>query len=129
MAAGWNATVANAILDAYCRGVNITAPTAFWVKLHTGSPGAAGTANAATNTTRKQITFGSAASAGSIANTAAPTWTSVPATESYTYFTAWDASTAGNFLFSGTVTNGSVTAGDDFTVDIGSLTASITVAS
>lgn len=129
MATGWAAAAANAILNAYCRGTNLTAPTAFWVKLHTGSPGAAGTANAATETTRKQITFGSVAAAGAIANTVAALWSAVAASETYTHWTAWDANAAGNFQFSGLVTAGAVTAGDDFQVAIGALTASVTVAS
>jgi hypothetical protein len=47
MALGITAAQANAILDAYCRGVSYAGNAAFWVKLHTGDPGSAGTANAA----------------------------------------------------------------------------------
>jgi type IV secretory pathway TrbL component len=60
-----------------------------YIKLHTGDPGANGTANAATETTRKEVTFASA-SAGSIASDAAVTWTSIAGSEDATYFTAWD---------------------------------------
>jgi hypothetical protein len=129
MATSWSAAVANAILDAYCRNVAPTLPTQVWIKKHVGSPGAAGTSNPAADTTRKQATFGTAAAAGAIANTAAVTWNAVSTTETYTHWTAWDASVNGNFLFSGTVTNGAVTAGDDFTAAIGALTASLTLAS
>jgi hypothetical protein len=73
MATGFAASVSNDVLDALClNGSLSTLPlAALWIKLHTGDPGAAGTANAATNTTRKQATFGTPASGGAIANTVA----------------------------------------------------------
>ena len=40
MAIGLAATVLNGWVDALCRATNYTAPTAFWVKLHLGDPGA-----------------------------------------------------------------------------------------
>lgn len=129
MAEGLSSTVANGLLDAVCRAVNYTAPTAVWIKLHTGAPGASAASNAATETTRKQATFGTGASGGSIANTVAITWSSIAGSQDATHFSAWDASTSGNFLFSGTITANSYTAGDDYNVAIGALTASLTVAS
>lgn len=128
MALGLAPATANAILDALCRSVTWTEPDALWVKLHVGDPGAAGTANAATETTRKQATFGSAASGGSIANTSALSWTSVAGTEDYTHFSAWDASTGGNFIYSGTVTANPMTAGDDLNIAIGALVVALAVA-
>jgi hypothetical protein len=129
MATGLLSTVANSLLNAVCKATNYTAPTANWVKFHVGAPGAAGTTNPAGNTTRIQATFGSVASGGSIANTASLDWTSVSTSETYTFFTVWDASTAGNFLYSGTVTANAVIAGDNFSVAIGALTVSMVVAS
>lgn len=129
MAVGLNATVANALLNALCRATNYTAPTTVWAKLHTGDPGAAGTSNAATETTRKQLTFGSAAAGGAISNTVAASWSGVAATEDYTHASVWDASSGGNFLFSGTITAAAVQAGDDFTLPIGDIDASFAVAS
>lgn len=129
MAEGLSSTQANAYLNSLCRAAAYTAPTAVWIKLHVGAPGAAGTSNPATETTRKQGTFGTIAAGGSIANTAASQWTSVAGTEDYTHFTAWDASTSGNFLFSGLVTANAVVAGDTFTAPIGSLTVSLPIAS
>lgn len=128
MATGLAPATANAILDALCRSVAWTEPDEVWVKLHVGDPGAAGTSNPATETTRKQATFGTAASGGAISNTAALTWTSVAGTEDFTHFSAWTASTAGTFLFSGTVTANAVTAGDDFTVPIGDLDCTLNIA-
>ena len=112
----------NGILDAYARNVSY-ANAAVWVKLHTGDPGSAGTANVAGNTTRQQATFGSAAASKSIATTAATTWTSVSTTETYSWLSFWTASTAGTFTGSVQLTTArSVTAGDTFTIPTGSLT-------
>jgi hypothetical protein len=129
MAVNLSATIANAVLDALCRSVTWSEPDAVWIQLHTGNPGTAGTSNAATETTRKQATFGSAASSGAISNTVALTWTSVAGTEDFTHFSAWSASSDGTFLFSGTVTANAVTAGDDFTVAVGDLDVSLPTAS
>lgn len=128
MAVGFAPATANSILNALCRSVAWTEPAELWVKLHTGDPGAAGTANAATETTRKQATFGTAASAGSISNTLAMTWTSVAGSEDYTHASVWDASTAGTFVFSGTITADAVTATNTFTIDVGGITVSLAVA-
>lgn len=128
MATGLSATVANAFLDALGNASNYTAPTAFWVKLHVGDPGSAGTSNAATETTRKQASF-AAASGGAITTDAALTWTGVAGTEDFTHWSAHDASTAGNFLCSGTITANSVTAGDTFTLASSDLDLSLSTAS
>ena len=60
-------------------------------------PAARGPANAATETTRKQATWGSA-SGGAVANTNVLTWSSIAATgtEDVTHFTAWTASSVGD---------------------------------
>lgn len=81
------------------RATNYTAFTP-WLKLHTGDPGSAGTANASAETTRKQLTFASPAGTGSAAASAV-TWTSWSAgSETITHVSLWDASTAGNFKMS-----------------------------
>lgn len=109
-------------------GVDAATALGTWIQLHTGAPGAAGTSNVASNTTRKQATIG-AASGGVATSTADLSWTSVPASETYSFFTMWTASTAGTFLWSGTVTANAVTTGDNFTIASGNLTLSISVAS
>ena len=99
------------------------AVAATYVKLHTGDAGEAGTANAATETTRKAISF-SAASSGSMASSATVEWTNVAATETYSHWSLWDASTAGNCLWTGALSSSAaVTAGDTF--QITSLTLSL----
>lgn len=126
MAVGLSATVANAIGNALTRNVAWTQPAAVWIKLHTGDPGAAGANNAAGETTRKQATF-SAWASGASSNSAALDWTSVSTSETYTRYSAWDASVAGNFLFSGNLTANAVTAGDNFSIAIAALTANLTI--
>lgn len=128
MALGLNATVANSILNALCRATTYTGPAALWVKLHVGDPGAAGTGNPAGHTARVQAVFGSAASGGAISNTTALAWTSVTGAEDYTHFSVWDASTAGNFQFSGTMTGNAVLVGDTYTVPVGDLDVTLAVA-
>ena len=121
MATGLSAAAANAAVD------DLTG-TYSWVKLHTGDPGAAGTSNAAGNTTRQQATF-SAASGGATANTAAVEWTSVGTAEDYTHFSVWTASSAGSFGWSGTITANAVQVGDTFRIPTGDLDLSVAVAS
>lgn len=126
MATGLASGIANSILDALCRSVAWSDPAAFYVKLHTGDPGSAGTANAATETTRKAATF-SAASAGAITTSADLTWTSVAATETISHVSFWDASTAGTFLGSDALSaSKSLTAGDTFTIAAGDLDLDLT---
>lgn len=92
-----------------------------WVQLHTADPGAAGTTSVATNSTRQSCTFATAAT-GSKATNSALQWTSVPATETYSFFSLWTLSSAGTFLGSGTITGGAVTSGSTFNIASGSLT-------
>lgn len=127
MALGVSTAVANSFLNALCRATAYTGPAALWVKLHIGDPGV-GTGNPAVHTTRIQATFGSAASGGAISNTVALAWTSVSGAEDYTHFSVWDASTAGTFQFSGTITANAVLIGDTFTVPIGDLDVTMPVA-
>ncbi|WP_433568076.1 phage tail fiber protein (plasmid) [Nocardia sp. CA-151230] len=116
MATGINTTnLANKILDHLRGGTAWTQPAGLYVKLHTGDPGSAGTANASAVTTRSQATFG-AASSGAIALTGTnPSW-SMTATETITHISVWDASTAGNFLWSAALSaSKSVVNGDTLT--------------
>jgi hypothetical protein len=103
-----------------------------WIKLHTGAPGAAGTSNAAGNTTRKQVTWGSPSSGSGtrqVANTGAVQWDDVGTAEDYTHFSAWSLESAGAFGFSGTITANAMSVGDDAVAAIGAFVASFPVAS
>jgi hypothetical protein len=121
MAEGLAAGVANSNLDSILASYP-------WIKLHTGAPGAAGTANAATETTRKQATW-AAASGGASTTTNELSWTNVAGSEDYTHYSAWSASSAGMFGHSGTITANAVTAGDTFTIPVGGLDVAFTIAS
>lgn len=116
MTTGISATEAAEAVDAWLASYT-------WVQLHTGDPGASGTANVATETTREQATWTTGAAAAS--NNGALSWTSVAGTEDFTHFSLWTASTAGTFGGSGTVTANSVTAGDTFTIGSGDLDISL----
>jgi len=127
MAEGISSYMANACLNAAGNNTSFAVATCY-VQLHTAAPGAAGTSNVATETTRKAVSF-AVASGGSIASDADVTWASIAGSQDATHFSAWDASSAGNFLFSGSVTANPYTAGDTLTIASGGLTASFTVAS
>lgn len=128
MAVGLHAVnLANRWLD-ILRGTAFTAPSGLYVKLHTGDPGAAGTANASVVTTRSQATFG-ASSGGAIGLTGTnPSWTAT-ASETISHISVWDNSSAGNFLWSAALSvSKSVQSGDTLTlttlgVSLGALAA------
>lgn len=122
MAEGLLAAAANTALDAALAVYT-------WVKLHVGAPGAAGTSNPATETTRKQAAWNATGTDGIVETSGALTWTNIAGSEDATHFTVWSASTAGNFGFSGTVTANAYVAGDTVTVAVGALSASVTLAS
>lgn len=129
MAVGIAVGQANGFLNCITGGAAPTPPAANYVKLHIGDPGAAGTSNPATETTRKVAVFGTPAAAGVIANTAELEWDNSPANEDYTHFSVWSAVTGGTFLYSGTVTANPVATGDFFVAAIGALQVPFTVAS
>jgi hypothetical protein len=117
-------TVRNAFLNALCRNASY-ANAAVWIQLHTGDPGSAGTSNVASNTTREQVTFGNAATTGTIANTADVVWATVPALETYTHVSMWTASTVGTCLGTDQLLNpGAMQIGDTFRLPAGDITLS-----
>lgn len=111
MAVGLSATQAASLLST-------TVTSLAYLQLHTGDPGAAGTANIAVNNTRQPTTggwtTGSTASEVTATNTAAITWTNVPATEVYEFVTAWTAASSGTFIATFQVDGGAVIATDTF---------------
>lgn len=122
MAVGLHATnLANKILNHLRGGTAWTAPSGIYVRLHTGDPGAAGTANAAAgDTSRQQVTFG-AASGGAIAtNGTAPSWTNGGTSETLTHVSFWDAATGGGLLFTAALASSRAwVASDTFTIPAG----------
>lgn len=100
----------NKLLDHLTGRAAFTMPSGFYIKLHVGEPGENGTSNAATDTTRKAITFAAAAS-GSIASNADGSWADYDAggaglTETLTHWSGWDADPAGNCLVTGALGGG-----------------------
>lgn len=116
MAVGLSTTnIANKWLNTLA-GVGFTAPTALWVAIHTGDPGASGTANLSGNTTRKALSLGTPAN-GTVSMTGtSPSWT-MTTSETLSHISVWDASTSGNFLWSAQLSSSkTVTNSDTFTL-------------
>ena len=81
-------------------------PITPYVKLHISDPGAAGAngGSACAPTIRNAATL-AAASGGSIALASNPTaWTAGAGSEQISHVSVWDASSAGNFLWSAAIT-------------------------
>jgi hypothetical protein len=87
---------ANALLNTV-HGTSFVAP-ATWIQLHTGDPGAAGTANLSAVTTRQQANF-AVASGGAIALSAALPPFNMTATETIVALSIWTAATGGLVLW------------------------------
>mgnify|MGYP000925297399 CR=1 FL=1 len=122
MALGASATHANAIVNVL-RGIDYTGIAGLYVKLHTGDPGAAGTANASAVTTRNQLTL--AAPSGGSASLSALAAYNMTATETISHFSLWTSATTGTFIGSGQLAAAKgVNNGDTLTFN--SFTASIT---
>ena len=118
--------VANKWLDVIrTSGTSFTAVTSAWVRLHTGDPGASGTANgAAGDTTRKSVTHNAASSGSITINGTSGPWTNGGTSETITHVSVWDASSAGNFLYSAALSSSQAwNSGNTFTLN--ALTVSI----
>lgn len=112
------------LLDHVLRNTSYTSPTTVYAALMTATPNDAGGGTEVTGGSyaRQAITFG-AASAGSISNSSAVTFSSLPAA-TITHIAVYDALTTGNLLYYGALTSQIVTVADsevefaigDFTV-------------
>jgi len=118
MARGLSAVnLANAWLN-LLGGTAFTTPAGSFIGLHTGDPGANGTANVSSVTTRPSATW-AAASAGSKSINNTPSWTAWAGTngEVVTDISDWGASSAGTFYFSVQLTTPkTVNTGDTLTL-------------
>lgn len=112
--------------------LNVLRNTAFsgiatpFVQLHTGDPGASGTANVSSTTTRQSIAW-NAASAGSMTINGTPSWTNWAGTngEVVTDIAIFSASSAGTFYLSAQLTaSKTVNTGD--TLNLTTCTISLT---
>lgn len=127
MATGPSAYLIGKWFDALFNNTSF-AVTQVWVKLHVGDPGSAGTANAATETTRKSISM-AAASGPTITNDVVVQWPSIAGSQDPTHYSLWDASTGGNFLGSGTITSAAYLATNTFAILAGDFDLALTPAS
>ena len=91
-----------------------------WIQMHLGDPGADGTGSPALETTRIQASF-APASGGEARTNAILQWPIPVASENWSHFTMWTGASAGDFLWSGTVTANPTQAGQPFTVLAGDL--------
>jgi hypothetical protein len=102
-----------------------------YVQLHVGDPGAAGTSNVATTSTRKAVTWGTPndAVAGSVSLTHSNelSWT-MAATEDPSHVSHWSASSGGDFGGSGQVIADPVTVGNVFALPAGTVVVNQPVA-
>lgn len=108
-------------------GTAYSAVAGTFAQLHTGDPGAAGTANVSVgSTTRNSFVF-SDSSAGSALSLGTPpsAWTNGGTSETLTHISVWTASTSGTFLFSVALTASKAWASAD-TFTLTTLGASLT---
>lgn len=103
-----------------------TGVTTLFVQLHTGDPGASGTANVSSTTTRQALNM-AAASAGSQSITGTTQWTNWAGTngEVVTHISMWGASTSGTFYYSAALT-ASKTLNTGDTLTLTTLTVALT---
>jgi len=132
MAVGLSAVnTANAWLNTL-RGTSaatFTGITTMFIQLHTnaGDPGASGTSNVSSVTTRPALNFGAASAGSQSAIATLPSWTNWAGTngEVVAHVSTWGASSAGTFYYSATLTLAkTVNTGD--TLSISSLTVALT---
>lgn len=102
MAVGISSYLANKLLDHATGRASFTVPAGCYAKIHTGDPGANGTANASAVTTRAAVTF-AAATGGAISMNNTPEFT-LTGSETISHVSFWDASNSGNFLWSASAT-------------------------
>ena len=128
MTTGLIAATANAILNALCNNTSF-AVTALYQQLHTADPGAAGTTAVATETSRKAVSFGVAAT-GAISNDAQVQWTGITGSQDASHYSLWDSITpgAGTCYATGVISANAYTAGDTLTFAIGDIDLSFPVA-
>lgn len=134
MTVGMSSYVADATLNAIGNNTAFPTITTVYMQLHVGDPGAAGTANKATEVTRKAVSFGSPQAGATgyrkILNDAAVTWTNIAGSQDATNCSLWDAATdgTGNYLGSGVITAPGYTAGDTYNIAIGEVAVQLPIA-
>lgn len=113
----------DALLDAIFNTTSY-APTNIYMSLHTADPGETGASEVTGGSYARQTVTASfaAASGGSVSTNVDINFTLMPAA-TVTHIGIWDASTAGNFLWGGTLTASKTTnSGDTFQIASGNAT-------
>lgn len=129
MADNISAGVANSVLALLLNGSAFAGFTSPYVQLHTGLPGAAGTAAVAGNNIRQTAGAFAAPSGGTTTNSAAVNWTSVSTAETYSHVSLWSAASGGTFIASGSITAGAILVGQNFQIPAGGISVTLPVAS
>lgn len=95
-----------------------TAPANTYVKLHTGDPGSAGTANASANTTRVVLAWAAASAGSKSIQATLPQWASwASGSETISHISVWDNISAGVVLYTFALTTPkAITNGDTLTL-------------
>lgn len=110
---GLSATDKAAILDALLRGTAYSGHASLYLGLHTGSPGADGTANELSYAgyARQPITFAEADASGSVNNIDAVFAEAPETIGALTHFSLHTAATGAAMVFTGTLTGNVLEAG------------------
>lgn len=118
--------LANALLNATLKGVGYTSPVTVYAALGTTNQSAANDGIEVTGGSyaRQALTFGTSASAGSISNTIAATFASMPSC-TVASVSIYDASVNGNLLYFDNITSQVVNTGGSFIIPIGAITATL----
>jgi hypothetical protein len=124
---GPSVATCNALLDALCNATSYSVATPY-LQLHIDDPGASGTANVASETTRKLVAF-AAASGAAIVTDANVSWPSITGSQNPTYWTLWDSASGGTFLWSGELVGSGYTAGDLLVITAGGFDITVAAAS
>lgn len=112
MTVGLIGTYANNLLNTI-KGTAFSTLAGSFIKLHTGDPGVAAATAASANTTRVAATWTNA-SAGSLPLSNTPTWaTWASGSETISHISDWDASSAGNPIFTAALTSSKAVANGD----------------
>lgn len=119
MTVGWSsANLITPVLNIF-RGTTFTGIATPFIQLHTGDPGASGTANVSSVTTRMAITW-NAPSSNQITISSTTQWTAWAGTngEVVSHVSLWSASTVGTFYDSFALTLAkTINTGDTFTLN------------
>lgn len=132
MVVGPSSSTADSWLNALLNNTSFAGGVTVGMKLHVGDPGAAGTANPASELTLQAVSFGTS-SGGLCSSDTLTEWTNIASAdpETISHFSLWNGTTGpgtDTFRGSGTVTANPINTGDTLSFAIGDIDVSLTVA-